>query len=206
MSARGFVMLLVFAALITGCSNSPSASGTAGDRRAQDKTVAELRSQLDAVTAERDQTKRLLEEIRAAKPSADNTTVGGRKPFAFEVTKVEFSFLTCGINLANKKGGADDAIAAYVDLYDQFDTSMKAAGHFQFDLFDLARSKDYVVQSWSFEPEAAALHWQRFPACYQFKLPLAAEVRATKVVLKVTFRQADGKEFKTTSELKLERP
>jgi hypothetical protein len=198
-------MLLVFAVLLSGCRTSPSASGAAGDRQALDKTVAELRSQLDAVTVERDQTKRLLDESRTARTPADNTTIGGRKPFAFEVTKVEFSFLTCGINLAGTKG-ADDAIAAYVDLYDQFDTPMKAAGHFQFDLFDLARSKDYVVQSWSFEPEAAAQHWQRFPACYQFKLPLAAEVRATKVVLKVTFRQADGKEFKTTSEMKLERP
>jgi hypothetical protein len=204
MPPRGMVMLLVFAALLAGCRMSQSDSD-ARDRHALEKTVAEQRAELASVKMDRDKTRRLLDESLAAKPSADNTTAGGRKPFAFNVTKVEFSFLTCGINLEGAKGD-DDGIAAYVDLYDQYDTPMKAAGHFQFDLFDLARSKDYVVQSWSFEPEAAALHWQRFPACYQFKLPLSGEVRATKVVLKVTFRQADGKEFATTTELKLERP
>ena len=205
MPAKGVVMLLVLSALASGCRTSPSASGTPGDRQALEKTATELRSELAGVKAERDEMKRLLDERTAATGPADNATVGAEKPFAFEVTKVDFGFLTCGISLQGKTG-SDDAIAAYVDLYDQFDTSMKAAGHFRFDLFDLARSKDYVIQSWSFEPEAAARHWQRFPACYQFKLPLAAEVRAKKVVLKVTFRQANNREFTAATELKIERP
>jgi len=203
MPPKGAVMLLVFAAFVSGCATSPS--GPPADRQALEKTVAELRSQLAAVQAERDDMKRLLAERGAAKPPGDNTSVSGGKPFAFELTKVDFGFLTCGINLQGKKG-PDDAIAAYVGLYDQFDTPIKAAGYFRFDLFDLARSKDYVVQSWSYEPEAAARHWQRFPACYQFKLPLAAEVRAKRVVLKVTFRQADRKEFTAMRELAIERP
>jgi hypothetical protein len=197
-------MLLVFAAFVSGCATSPSTSGPPGNRQTLEKTVTELRSELAAVKAERDEMKQLLDQRRTVKTLGDNTTVSAEKPFTFEVTKVDFGFLTCGISLQGKKG--DDAIAAYVGLYDQFDTPIKAAGHFRFDLFDLARSKDYVVQSWSFEPEGAARYWQRFPACYQFKLALAAEVRVKKVVLKVTFRQAGKKELAATRELTIERP
>ncbi|HUV38234.1 MAG TPA: hypothetical protein VMY39_01410, partial [Planctomycetota bacterium] len=168
---------------------------------ARQQKITKLEGEVSAMRAERDELRQLLEAARELNKTG---TVPADKPFRFEVQKVELGFLTCAIDLDGKKG--DDAIAAYVNLYDQYDTSLKAAGTFRFDVFDLARSKDHVVRSWTFAPEEAAGNWQRFPGCYQFKLPLGGEVRAEKVVLKVSFSRPGKETLTATREVQLELP
>jgi len=213
MSGKWVVLLLVLAVMVSGCPNEEAVARYRKQETArrldelektarmrQQKLLA-LEAELTKLRADRNELKTLLEET---KELLKGGAVPAEKVFRFEPVRVDFSFLTCAIDTDKKKG--DDAIAAFVSLYDQFDTGLKAAGSFRFDLFDLARSKDHVIQSWSFTPEEAARWWQRFPACYQFKLPFGGKVGVEEVVLKVTFRQTGKKELTATQKLSVEQP
>lgn len=175
------------------------------ESRARQNEVAKLQAEVSSLKGERHELRTLLEEARRTVKSLEESgKAPAEKPFSFEVARVDFSFLTCAIDTDDTRG--DDAIAAYVYLYDQFDSSLKAAGHFRFELFDLARPKSHVVESWSLKPEAAARYWQRFPACYQFKLPLAEGPLPEKAKLKVTFTREGEKALTASREVKIERP
>jgi hypothetical protein len=199
----GLVALL----LIAGCTEPQptetprkSVADLERENRARGDAITKLRGELAAVRTERDGLQQALDSARK--------TGTAPQQFQFEAAKVELGWLTAAVNLDdNKVTGrrGDNGIAAYVSLYDQFDTSIKTAGSFQLDLFDLERSKDFILQTWSFEPEAAAKYWQRFPACYQFKLPLSSDVYAKKAVLKVTFRRPGKKDLTATKGLTIER-
>jgi hypothetical protein len=170
------------------------------EREAQEyqQAIAKLETESAALRTERDDMRRLLAE-KGIEYTPETVPA---KPFSFDVTSVGFSFLTCAVNLDRIKG--DDGVAAYVHIYDQFDSSMKAAGAFRFDLFDLAVPENQLIESWSFEPEAAAKFWQDLPGCYRFKLPFTKPVEAKKVMLKVTFHQEGKKDLTATRELPVE--
>jgi len=171
------------------------------ENKARQDAIVKLQGEVAALRAEREELRQLLEAAKVL-----NTTGGvpAGKPFRFEVEKVGIGFLSCAIDTDGVKG--DDAIAAYINLTDQYDTSMKAAGTFRFDVFDLARAKDQIIRSWTFKPEVAAGYWQRFPGCYQFKLPLGGEVRAKKVILKVTFGRTGKEPLTAIRERTVEQP
>jgi len=214
MSREVTLMLLMLVLLVSGCLFSrPGEVWRADDRlealeresRAREQAILKLQAEVTAISSERYELKQLLEEARS---TVKSLKTGGEappeQPFRFEAVKVDFGFLTCAIDLDKKKG--DDAIAAYVYLYDQYDSSIKAAGAFHFELFDLARKEGHLIQAWSFEPEQAAMYWQRFPACYQFKLPFGGEVTAKKGVLKVAFRRPGKETLTATREVTIELP
>ena len=48
--------------------------------------------------------------------------------------------------------------------------------------------------------------WQRFPACYQFKLPFGGKVNAKKGDLKVTFRRPGKEALTAKREVTIELP
>ncbi|HUW56970.1 MAG TPA: hypothetical protein VMZ92_10060 [Planctomycetota bacterium] len=215
MSGRCVVALLLVALVTSGCPDEAAVARYRDEEiarrldelektaRLRDQKLLAIEAQVAAVHADKKELEVLLKETKDIVTQLEKQGgVPAEKPFAFEPTRVDFSFLTCAIDTDGKKG--DDAIAAYVSLYDQFDTVLKAAGDFHFELFDLARPAGHVIQSWSFKPEEAARWWQRFPACYQFRLPFGGKVLAEKVFLKVTFRQAGKKELTTTRELTVE--
>jgi hypothetical protein len=201
---------ILMAMLAIGCTGTqPNDSDTSSQKpaaelarqsQAKSETITKLQGELATARTERDELKQALESSRKT---------GAPGAVELEVSKVDFGFLTSAVNLDDGKvtdNKGDNGIAAYVALYDQFDSSIKAVGSFRLDLFDLKRSKEFVIQTWSFEPDAALKYWQRFPACYQFKLPLSTDVYAKNVVLKVTFRQAGKKDLTATKELTIERP
>lgn len=204
--AWGATILLAAAlASVPGCiampGKAPSNPGAA-DPRAENEKIVILEDQLAAAKADRN---RLARQLDAARKSPD-----AAKGFAFEVTRIEFGFLTAAVSFDNSAKVTDrkydNGIAAYVNLLDQFDSSLKAAGDFRFDLFDLSRDRNFVIASWSFDAEAAAKYWQRFPGGYQFKLPLPSDLASRKVVLKATFLQPGRSELAATKELTLSRP
>ncbi len=198
---------LVALIALAGCVEAPTATGKSSaeierENRAKSDAIVKLEDDLATARAERD---------RARKDLAAAQKAPGAEGFHFEAAKVEFGFLTAAVNLDQKTDKVtdhrfDNGIAAYVGLYDQFDSSLKVAGAFRFDLLDLARSSNFVLQTWTYEPEAAAKHWQRFPACYQFKLPLSSDVKSRKVVLKVTFTRPGKPDLTATKELTVDRP
>jgi len=195
--------------LVVGCTGSQpsdtpqkSEAELQRENQAKSETITRLQGELAGARTQRDELQQALESSRKT---------GTPGAVELEVTRVDFGFLTSAVNLDEDKGKVtgrkgDNGIAAYVVLTDQFDSSIKAVGAFRFDLFDLKRSKDFVIQTWSFDAEAALKHWQRFPASYQFKLPLSTDVYAQKAVLKVTFRQSGRKDLTATKELTIERP
>jgi len=210
MSRETVVLLLLVGVFAGGCANGLDEGDTALFERvkrleeendARQQTVVKLEGEVAAMRAERDELRHLLEAARELNKTG---AVPAERQFRFEVQKVTLTFLSCAIDLDGKKG--DDAIAAYVNLYDQYETSMRAAGTFRFDVFDLARSKDHIIRSWTFEPKVAARSWQRFPGGYQFKLPLGGQVRAKKVVLKVSFSRVGKKTLTATREIDIEQP
>jgi hypothetical protein len=212
---RANAMVLMIASLVAllalaGCVDTPAAAGSGSgksaadlerENRAKSESIVKLEDDLASARAERD---------RARKDLAAARKTPGAEGFHFEAAKVEFGFLTAAVNL-DEKGKTtehrfDNGIAAYVGLYDQFDSSLKVAGAFRFDLLDLARSSDFVLQTWTYEPEAAAKHWQRFPSCYQFKLPLSSDVKSRKAVLKVMFTRPGKPDLTATQELTIDKP
>ena len=214
MRDRSAVVLLVLVAAVAGCWTTPDrgVGNTAervdrleGQLRERQQASLQLQAEIDAMQAERQELRELLGETREAIQKLMGTGgIPAEQSFGFEVRDVSLGFLTCAIDTDGKKG--DDAIAAYVSLQDQYGSSLKAAGHFRLDLFDLSRSKEQIIRSWTFTPQEAAGYWQRFPAGYQFKLPFGQPPQAKKVVLKVTFRQEGKEPLTATRELKVERP
>jgi len=206
MRTRLPLAMLVALLLPVGCAEpAPSGKSPAElerENRAKGEKIVKLEDDLAVAKAERDRMKKDLDLARKSPEAA--------RAFAFEPKTVDFGFLTAAVNFDNEGKATDrkfdNGIAAYVSLYDQFDSSLKAAGQFRFDLLDLARAKDFVIATWTFEPEAAAKYWQRFPACYQFKLPLPSDLASRTVTLKVTFRQPGKPELTATKELTVDRP
>lgn len=205
---RAFPAILMLAALamVIGCEEQQPTGKSAADlereSRAKTEKIIKLEDELAVARAERDAVKK---DLDAARKSPDV-----EKGFQFVPRKVEFGFLTAAVNL-DESGRTtdrkyDNAVAAYVGLYDQFDSSLKVAGAFQFDLMDLSKARDFVIAGWTFEPEAAAKHWQKFPGCYQFKLPLPGDLNSRKVTLKVTFRRPGKPDLTATTDLDVERP
>ena len=213
------IMLIVFLVLVlvtSGCSwmIPPAREDTVTEKRMKEierradrreEEIAKLQSEVQALKAQRYELRNLLKETSEAAASLAQTgEMPADKPLRFEVTTVEFGMLTCAVDEDGKKG--DDAIAAYVHLYDQYDFSMKAAGAIRFDLFDLSRAEDQVIQSWSFTPEDAARRWKRFPAGYHFKLPLSGDIGTKDVILKVTFQEAGRKPLTARCSIEVELP
>ena len=199
-------VLIAAVACLAGCAEwqtpSQSTAGLEQENRAQADRIVKLEDELASAKSERDRAKNAL--------NVDKKSPGVDKMFHFEAQKVEFGFLTAAVNFDSEGKVTDhkfdNGIAAYVSVYDQFDSSLKVAGAFRLDLLDLARPDRFVIQTWTFEPEAAAKCWQRFPASYQFKLPLSADVTARKVMLKATFSRPGKPDLTATQELEISRP
>ncbi len=201
------VAMLLLAGGLAGCIDMPgrpseSQPPVAAAGQPESEKVVRLEDALASVKADRD---RLVKELEAARK-----TPGAAKAFTYDVTRVDFGFLTAAVNfdnagkIADKK--YDNGIAAYVSLYDQYDSSLKAAGDFRLDLLDLTREKNFLIATWNFDAQAAAKYWQNFPGCYQFKLPLPSDLTSRKVLIKVSFRQPGRAELIATKELTISRP
>jgi hypothetical protein len=216
MRATAAVILAAAVMFAFGCQGSQGPGSSGGGKSRLDalegqvkkdaEQISRMQSELTALKSERYELKVLLAETRAAiEALRSGGVLPGEKAFKFAVTRVGFGFLTSAVSLARTK--ADDTVVAFAYLYDQYDSAVKRAGAFRFDLLDLARPEgQMVLQTWTFTPEAAAKFWVGFPGGYEFKLPLAESIRGGTRVLKMTFEEEGGKELVATREIKIERP
>ena len=213
MTSRTVILLTMLSLMITGCAggaitDAGEVDGTAAlEKRLlrQQQKVAQLESQVAALRADRYELRQLLGETKQLIRSLEDTgKLPREKETEFKVVRVGLGFLTTAIDTDGKKG--DDAIAAYVYLYDREDFSLRRAGSFRFELFDLSRSEDQVIGVWTYPPEVAAKYWGRFPAGYHFKLPLAGPVGTKQAILKVTFNRPGEKVLNTTRRVAIELP
>ncbi|MFA5292081.1 MAG: hypothetical protein WC496_03510 [Phycisphaerae bacterium] len=102
-------------------------------------------------------------------------------------------------------------ILAYIDVFDQFDSRMKAAGVWRFELYEYTpRSSDPMgtrLYLWpDIELTDAAKNqsfWQDFLHCYKFELSLDINLTGDKTyILQAVCFTADGKRITDTIELK----
>jgi hypothetical protein len=202
--ARAWVMVAALT-VFAGCEATQPASRPAGDLERENRAQAERIVRIeDDLAASKARESRLTQELAAARKAP------GTEGFHYEPAKLEFGFLTAAVNFDNAgeviDRKFDNGIAAYLSVYDQFDTSLRVAGEFRLDLLDLSRDKDFVIATWTFSPEAAAKHWARFPGCYEFKLPLPDDLRSRKVLLKTAFRRPGKPDLTAMREITVSRP
>ncbi|MDD5011582.1 MAG: hypothetical protein PHQ00_05625 [Phycisphaerae bacterium] len=102
-------------------------------------------------------------------------------------------------------------IIVYIDVIDQFDSRIKAAGVWQFELYEYAvRSANPMgsrIRIWdNIELTEAKInndHWREYLHCYQFELNLESELGGGKTyILQAVYFSADGKRITDTFELK----
>jgi len=102
-------------------------------------------------------------------------------------------------------------ITAYIDVFDQFDSRIKAAGVWRFELYEYAlRSANPMgsrIRIWDdielTEAGVNQAHWREYLHCYEFELNLESELGGGKTyILQAVCFTADGKRITDTIELK----
>jgi hypothetical protein len=101
-------------------------------------------------------------------------------------------------------------ITAFIDVFDQFDSRIKAAGVWRFELYEKAlRSAEAMgsrIRIWpDIELTEAKInqdHWRDYLHCYEFSLTLESELPGGKTyILQAVCFTADGKRITDTIEL-----
>ena len=200
------VVLLAAVVMLCGCiGGAPVSSGSGPhiarlekELKQERERLAEVRRQIEALRAERTE---LMEKLEQAQR---DLTGGKPAAFRFRPTKVGFGFLTAAVDWDGKPG--DDGIQALVRIEDQTRGSIKRAGRFRLELFDLSRDKDQSIEKWTFTPEAAAKYWHGIASGYLFKLSFSAGTPKTKeVTLVVDVELSEGGTFHATRTLRIDR-
>jgi len=181
--------------LLTGCPEqevSPTGSSEVNRLREElsqeQARVREVRDQVEALRTER---KELMGKLEARERELTVLRGGKRGEFRFEPTEVTFGFLSAAVDWDGK--GGDDGIQALVCIEDQTGGSIKRAGEFRFELYDLANSKEKAIEKWTFTAEAAAEYWRSVGSGYLFKLPFTAGTpKGKQVTLVVEVTLSEG--------------
>jgi hypothetical protein len=120
----------------------------------------------------------------------------------FSPEKIQFNQLT-----ESTKPGQ---ITAYIDVFDQFGSRIKAAGVWRFELFGyVPRSADPMgsrVNLWSdielTDPVINNNAWQEYLHCYKFDLDIDTDLAGKTYILQAVCFTADGRRLSDTFELK----
>jgi hypothetical protein len=138
----------------------------------------------------------------------ENQNASDSKPGTFQKTcifvpqKISFNQLT--------EFSKPWQITAYIDVYDQFNSRIKAPGIWRFELYPkVPRSADPAggrIKLWTdIDLTQAAVNngcWQDYLRCYKFELPLETEVTSGTYILEAVCFTAEGKRVSNTVELK----
>ena len=102
-------------------------------------------------------------------------------------------------------------ITAFIDVFDQFDSRIKASSVWRFELYEKAlRSADAMgsrIRIWSdielTEAKINQDHWRDYLHCYEFQLNLESELPGGKTyILQAVCFTADGRRITDIIELK----
>ena len=127
--------------------------------------------------------------------SGENTKINISLYRDYSPKKVEILSLSQYVN----SPGKDSHIKVYVAMMDQFNSQIKNAGTFRFELYERilhsAEPKGKRIAIWDdiVLRDAAEnnLHWRDFLRAYQFALPIESEI-GCDYILEVTFMSPDG--------------
>ncbi len=142
------------------------------------------------------------EEVQQ-KQSPDFHSKGFQKTCLFNPEKIRFNQLT--------EFAQSVHISAYIDVFDQFGSRIKAAGIWRFELYEYnPRSSDPMGKRLYIWPDIELTDaqinnssWQDFLHCYKFDLNIDIDLAGGKTyILQVVCFTADGKRITDTIELK----
>jgi hypothetical protein len=178
-----------------------------------DKANIELRKQIDDLQTQTDNLKRQHEAdqatIRGLKGATTVPTLSeDRLAQLFTTHGITFGRLTGGANLDPEKPG-DDGLKIFVCPIDDEGQALKAAGSFEIDAFDLAKSGDNRVGHWTFDVDQARENWygSGFLYTYVLKCPWQRVPEHDELTIHVTFTDAlTGRVFPGQREVKVELP
>jgi hypothetical protein len=127
----------------------------------------------------------------------------------FTVHGLSLGRLTGGADLDPAKPG-DEGIKVYVVPTDDSGESLKAAGSFVIELFDLNKTTDNLVGHWEFSVEQARHNWYGRALLYTYVLNCPWQARPPEhpdLTLKVVFRdELTGREFSLQQAIKVKLP
>ena len=223
---RSAQVLAAAVLVLAGCVGPPRRSASAGSGESESATLQtqleELSASLEALGRRLEEldtrTNALAEELTRARRAAPLAPVELAPPTStaqpqpapqpmrdFEVARISLGMLTGATDWDGEPG--DDGVIVYLYPLDQAGDTVKRAGDFTFELFDLERSEKPLVMRWHIPAAEAAQYWQTFPGCYRFKLAWQGSPPQTeKPILKATFVTLSGQVFTQTKPLRVERP
>ncbi|NIA07832.1 MAG: hypothetical protein GWP14_09420 [Actinobacteria bacterium] len=143
----GSVLLVVF----VGCANKGAQLTEA--QRQNLELRQQLRQSQQTIETQQDTIRRQAEQI-------DNLSELGpeRLDVLFKVQRIKLGRYSGGTNLDEKPG--DDGIRVYITPQDEAGRTVTAAGSIEVNVFDLAKTSEPLLMSYSFSPEQARQYWQ----------------------------------------------
>ena len=200
-SAVKLAILLTSAAMLaTGCG-SPNSANIVVRKQNQD-----LQDKIDSLTrtheADQAELKGLKDRIGTLPTLPDD-----RLARLFTTHGLSLGKLTGGADLDRDKPG-DEGFKVYVTPTDDDGDTLKAAGSFVIEAFDLA-SKLPERGKWTFDTEQARKCWNGSFLSHQYVLtcPWQSPIQHEELTVKVTFRdELTGREFHTQKVIKIKLP
>jgi outer membrane murein-binding lipoprotein Lpp len=219
------ILSLVAGLFLAGCVGPPhpAAPSAESDRLHRlEAQLKELSTSLEAVNSRLGdldtRTQALADELTRARRTsplaplevAPPAATSEGKPEAqtmqdFDVEHISLGMLTGSADWDGQPG--DDGVIVYLYPLDRSGDTVKRAGDFTFELFDLRHSERPLVMTWHVAAAQAAGLWETFPGCYRFKLAWQGSVPPPpEPVLKATLVTLSGREFSETKQLRVKLP
>ncbi|HTL28307.1 MAG TPA: hypothetical protein VL282_03765 [Tepidisphaeraceae bacterium] len=163
------------------------------------KTNQQLQSRIDDLNRQHDADSakiRSLEESKGAVPTLQND----------RLTQL---FTTHGIEFGKLTRVDDKTLKVYVVPTDDEGQSLKAAGTFEVELFDLAQTQNTLLGKWNFDADQTRKSWQGTWPLYTYVLeaPLQNAPSHEDLTVRVTFTDTlTGRSFTAQKQIKRTTP
>ena len=200
--ACSLFLLLSCSAPFTGCTH-PSAANI--ELRKQN---ADLRDQITALNRRHDADAATIRALESKHATTAPTLPSDRLAQLFTVHGIQFGKLTGGADLDPKTTG-DDGIKVYVVPIDDDGETLKAAGSFVVDAFDLAVGDGMRVAHCEVSEADTRKLWygQVLMHTYVLTCPFQRQPAHSDLTLKVSFTDAlTGRRFDAQKQIKIQLP
>ncbi len=203
-------MSLLFVATLAGCASGGDVELLESELRGQEDTISRLQYQLSGTQ----------EDLRVARAETDllrNQLAERGRPASllpeqadqlFRVQSVELhKYMTGGLDKDNLHG--DEALAVLLVPKDKDGELLKVPGGVHIDLFDMALPpEEQKIGVWDFTPEQMQEMWHTgyFGSGFMLELPWKIAPNSPELTVHAQLATTDGREFHTTSQVRVTPP